>query len=340
MSGVPTRSDFSPQKGTCQYLCSGLPLGDSDHVAPFAGIKEKQQAENEMNKNKQLQQDRAPVHAVFFTATELRHQYMRKAISLHPKVDVLRTYCEHKEEKVRAAIEQHTEGAALQERHLQGRRRSEEDFFAPFVTLAPDYSHPVELAYGAINTPECLEAIVSLQPDVLAAYGCSLVKEPLLEAFAGRFLNVHLGLSPYYRGTGTNFWPLVNGEPEYVGATFMHIDAGVDTGEIIHQIRARIYPGDTPHQIGNRLIADIAMVYGELIARFNELEHMPQPSFAGEARGGRYYMRKDFSPQSVEQLYANFTGGMIQKYLDAQQERDAAAPLVVNPCLAQSMQQD
>src|SRR5690606_10372264 len=103
----------------------------------------------------------------------------------------------------------------------------------------------------------------------------SLIREPLLSAFQGRFLNVHLGLSPYYRGSGTNFWPLVNGEPEFVGATFMHIDAGVDTGEVIHQIRARIFPGDTPHQIGNRLIADMARVYAALIRDFDRLERMP-----------------------------------------------------------------
>ena len=39
-----------------------------------------------------------------------------------------------------------------------------------------------------------------------------------------------------------------------VGATFMYIDAGIDTGEIIHQIRADIVIGDSPHSIGNRLI--------------------------------------------------------------------------------------
>ncbi len=38
----------------------------------------------------------------------------------------------------------------------------------------------------------------------------------------------------------------------------MHIDAGVDTGEVIHQMRARVALGDSPAQIGNRLIVDMA----------------------------------------------------------------------------------
>ena len=53
--------------------------------------------------------------------------------------------------------------------------------------------------------------------------------------FSRKFLNVHLGLSPYYRGSGTNVWPLINTEPDMVGATLC-IDAGIDNGEIIHQI--------------------------------------------------------------------------------------------------------
>ena len=36
----------------------------------------------------------------------------------------------------------------------------------------------------------------------------------------------------------------------------MHIDEGIDTGEVIHQIRANIFPEDNIHTIGNRLILD------------------------------------------------------------------------------------
>jgi methionyl-tRNA formyltransferase len=79
-------------------------------------------------------------------------------------------------------------------------------------------------------------------------------------------------LSPYYRGSGTNFFPFVNNEPEYVGATFMYIDEGIDTGEIIHQIRPTIFLGDTIHHVGNRLIKEMAIVCEKLIISFNQLQ--------------------------------------------------------------------
>jgi methionyl-tRNA formyltransferase len=160
------------------------------------------------------------------------------------------------------------------------------------------------------------------------AYGCSIIKEPLLQAFQGRFLNVHLGLSPYYRGSGTNFWPLVNGEPEYVGATFMHIDAGVDTGEIIHQVRARYTPGDTPVQVGNRLIVNMALVYRKVILQHERLPKMPQ---IPKSPNDKYYKQSDYTETSVAKLYQNFRDDLIEKYLKEEEARCAAVPLVQNP---------
>ena len=96
------------------------------------------------------------------------------------------------------------------------------------------------------------------RPDVVLVFGTGILREPLLSAFAGRIINIHLGLSPYYRGAGTNFWPLVNREPEYVGATIHYLDAGIDTGPILAHARPAIARGDGPHDIGNKTIVAAA----------------------------------------------------------------------------------
>ena len=56
----------------------------------------------------------------------------------------------------------------------------------------------------------------------------------------------------------------------------MHIDDGIDTGEIIHQIRARKYFNDNIHQIGNRLIKDSFIECVKIIRSFENLDHMAQ----------------------------------------------------------------
>lgn len=269
---------------------------------------------------------------VTLTGTELRHTFFRLGIAASEGIDVLRSYCEGLEKSLRTRTE--ARGAEKFEiglAHLDAREQSEEDFFSAFVRLAGDRSRPVFIDGGAINEIQHFEDIRALKPDLLAAYGCSLIKGPLLSEFEGRFLNVHLGLSPYYMGSGTNFWALVNGVPEYMGATFMYIDAGVDTGEIIHQIRPRIFPGDTPHQIGNRLIRDVTLTYAQIIRSFDELDRIPQ---LPEPEDVKIYRIRDFSDEATTKLYEEFKNGLVEKYLQEKEARCSAVPILEHPVLA------
>ena len=164
-----------------------------------------------------------------------------------------------------------------------------------------------------------------LEPEVVLVFGTGLLKTPIIDSFPGRIINIHLGLSPYYRGAGTNFWPLVNGEPEYCGATIHFLDAGVDTGPIIAHVRPVIQSGDGPHDIGNRTIAAAARALGDAALALG----------AGAVKGveqtgdGRVYKRAHFSAAAVRRLYANFETGMIEAYLRNKTERDALFSLVV-----------
>src|SRR4051812_4915180 len=147
---------------------------------------------------------------VILTSDELRHRFARKALGLHPKIEVLRSYCEAPEQSLGARVARKGDDAdPIEKYHVVARDRSEEDFFAPFVRLTPDRSNPVQVPRGWINQPDALAEMKELAPDLLVAYGCSIVKDHVLAEFDGRVVNVHLGLSPYYRGSGTNFWALV-----------------------------------------------------------------------------------------------------------------------------------
>ena len=273
---------------------------------------------------------------IILTGSELRHDFVRKSIALDKDIEVLRTYCEESEKTFLNKIDKTNQLAQLQFDHIKARKYSEYDFFNHFVALTPDASRPLLIEKGEINTSKCFDEILDLKPDLLVAYGCSLIKGPLLSEFTGRFLNVHLGLSPYYRGAGTNFWPLVNKEPQLVGATFMHIDTNIDTGEIIHQIRARIHPEDTPHLIGNRLIADMAYVYIDVIKKFdkaNRMEQLPMPKVV------KLYHIKDFSPESVQILYRNFENNLVDSYLKDQEELIKRVPIIENPAIVKGTQE-
>jgi phosphoribosylglycinamide formyltransferase-1 len=270
-------------------------------------------------------------NVILITGSELRHEFLRMFLSHAAEFTLVKTYAESHDNNIVAQVDLQDDNT-LRKIHLSLRCQTEKDFFELYCSQTEDFSNVTFLKKGDINSDRYVEEIKNLNPDLIIAYGCSIIKPALVEHFENRFINVHLGLSPYYRGSGTNFWPFMNNEPELVGVTFMHIDAGVDTGKIFHQIRPRIFPGDDVHKIGNRLIYDFAMLLPMIISRFDDLEEMEQ--IAVEKSSAKYYKNSDFSEASLVELNKNFSAGMVEKYIENKANRDAKYKIIQNPALA------
>lgn len=247
---------------------------------------------------------------VILTGGELRHRYFRLRLTADTRFQTVLAVCEGTEKGLGARTEADPDASMLQRQHVAARARAEEDFFAETVGGLPDVGPVLPIAKGALNNAEVVARVLAADPDLLVCFGTSLVRGPLLEQFAGRFLNVHLGLSPWYRGSGTNIWPLIEGRAHMVGATFMQIDAGIDTGPILHQIRAELALGDSPHSIGNRLIRQMTATYADLIANFDRLELPRAPK-----KEGKLYRNADFDAAACRALYDSFAGGLIERAL-------------------------
>ena len=267
---------------------------------------------------------------VLLTGNELRHEFFRKFIAADPSITVLATYCESEKGNLQEVIKQE-EINTFRLKHLEAREVTEVDFFGLYCESVADKSNAIFIEKGHINDVQHVNYIRDLNPELIISYGCSIIKSELITLFERRFINVHLGLSPYYRGSGTNFWPFVNKELQFVGTTFMHIDFGVDTGEIIHQIRADIAYADNIHQIGNRLIKKSCIECIKIIRNFKDLDKMPTPTL--HHYDVRYYKKKDFTEEALNTAYININDGLIENYLLQKHELDTRYPLVVNPAL-------
>ena len=192
---------------------------------------------------------------IIITSDSIRHNYFKILFSQNSSLKILRTYVEH--EKPFELAEKIIDKKNINDisaQHFISRHNIEYDFFSDSIELLNDKSNSKYLAKGFINEVNIVKEIVNLNPDLIVTFGCSIIFPPLINSFENRIINAHLGLSPYYFGSGTNFHSLVNDELQFVGYTFMYMDEGIDTGKIIHQSRALILPFDNPHQIGNRLI--------------------------------------------------------------------------------------
>lgn len=209
--------------------------------------------------------------------------------------------------------------------HFAARDAAERRHFGePAARVIPPHVVHRTVDAGEINEPSEVARMRRTAPDVVLVYGTGLLREGIISAFDGRIINIHLGLSPHYRGSGTNFWPLVNREPECVGATIHFLDAGIDTGPIIVQVRPDIAADDGPHDIGNTAIRCAARA---LVAAAEAFVRRGVRSTRQEDKG-RLYQRKDFSAGAVRRLYENFEAGMIPEYLADKAAHDARVRLV------------
>ena len=91
------------------------------------------------------------------------------------------------------------------------------------------------------------------RPDigVVVAYG-HILKSELLELPPRGMVNVHPSLLPALRGPAPVEWAVVNGLEE-TGVTIMQLDAGMDTGPILHQIRDHVDPDVTGGELSEHL---------------------------------------------------------------------------------------
>lgn len=112
-----------------------------------------------------------------------------------------------------------------------------------------------------------MEQLAVLQPDVIVvvAFGQFLPRQ-LLDLPPLGCINVHASLLPKYRGAAPIHWAVMNGEA-VTGVTTMHMDSGMDTGDIILKMETLIGPEEYTGQIHDRL----SIMGAELLAQTLEL---------------------------------------------------------------------
>tara|TARA_B100001248_G_scaffold250487_1_gene224647 strand:- start:42729 stop:43598 length:870 start_codon:yes stop_codon:yes gene_type:complete len=270
---------------------------------------------------------------VILTGNEIRHKYFRTYISNNKNFECLATICESNHGSLKNRLKKNTNVSNIEWQHVLMRQRSEIKYFSKYIRSNKDLSNPYFIKKGDINNQDIVDLIIKLKPDIIICYGSSIIKSNLIDLFKRRFINVHLGLSPYYLGAGTNIWPIINNELDKIGATFMYIDKGIDTGQVIHQIRADILKNDDPHQIGNRLIKKMAVGMVDIINNFDNLAIEKPLDFKGKT-----YLHSDFNKRMCELLYKNVKDGHINKYVESvDYNKIDKCPIIENKALEQSL---
>lgn len=118
-------------------------------------------------------------------------------------------------------------------------KRAEKEVFGSVSFLTGNVDH-LALKGGDLSKlpKETLDA--ALNSDVYIVFGASYIKGWLSDYLVeGKAINIHMGVSPYYRGSSCNFWAAYDGHPELVGATIHLLSKGLDSGEMLYHALPR-----------------------------------------------------------------------------------------------------
>jgi methionyl-tRNA formyltransferase len=115
-------------------------------------------------------------------------------------------------------------------------------------------------------------------PDVILVFGTGVVKESTLSLASHLALNLHTGISPYYRGADCAFWPLYNNELHMLGATVHECTLQLDGGRIFGTARASLQADDDLYSIFARCLLAGADLYVRAVKDLlaGRLEGIPQ----------------------------------------------------------------
>ena len=105
--------------------------------------------------------------------------------------------------------------------------------------LSADRVYPLRAGDLNFITPDNISD--ALDADIYLVFGGSWIRGWLIDfLIENKAINIHMGMSPWYRGAACNFWASHDSNFHLVGATIHYIDKGLDTGGMICHVRPSI----------------------------------------------------------------------------------------------------
>lgn len=244
------------------------------------------------------------MRAIVLTSDRQRHAYYSETVASH--FDLLGVIKEYKGEYYTAEHD----SSLLMKAHFEALRNAERAWFGearwPQVPM-------LELGKGRINDADTVSWAVDLRPDLVFLFGTSILNKEWLGMFPQRIINLHLGLSPYYRGAATLFWPLANNEPECLGVTIHLAEQHVDAGRMLARIKPTLTVGDNYYTINYKAIKQAIDTLPDVATRYvrGEIEPMAQ-----DLRLGKVYRKADFNEDALSRALSAIGGGITAQQLD------------------------
>ena len=162
-----------------------------------------------------------------------------------------------------------------------------------------------------LNTKNTLNIVKKINPKICIIFGTKIIKNPLLKVLPKKTINIHLGLSPEYKGSATLFWPFYFLEPQYAGVTIHKITNKVDSGDILHQILPKFSKSDGIHDVSCKLVKKACKDIVKLV----KLSKKKNWIFFKQKKSGKLFLTKDFKVEHLRVIYNLFDNDIVRFFL-------------------------
>lgn len=153
---------------------------------------------------------------------------------------------------------------------------------------------------GDLNLLSKAQLEEALSSDLFVVFGASYIKGWLIDYLVShKAINIHMGISPYYRGSSCNFWALYDDNPEYVGSTIHLLSKGLDSGPMLYHAIPRL-ENSTPFEFTMKSVEAAQQSLVERISNKQIFDFIPHSQ--DKKQEVRYTKNSDFTDSIAEEF--------------------------------------
>ena len=257
---------------------------------------------------------------LLITGNHPRHLYLAGILSQFH--DVVGWVIEDRGEFLRPESN-YSEDALLNELcaiHFKARYLAEKRFFIDDSTININSSNfysnvsknIIRCSKKDLNSLSISNFINGLYPDIAITYGIHILDNSILNLLPIEKYNIHGGISPWYRGSITHFWPSYMLEPQMTGLTMHRLTAVLDGGPILHQNTGVLVRGDGLHELACRTVKSFISELSEVIERIDLKDYL----LINQKSSGKLWLSTDWNPNHLRLIYDQFEDKIVDYCLD------------------------
>ena len=174
-----------------------------------------------------------------FTSNQFRHNYFINLLSENCDELFVVQECST---IFPGLISDHYKSSEIMKEYFEKVKVAEKEVFGEtYIKIKKKNLNILSLRAGDLNNCSLKKLSNFLKSDLYIVFGSSYIKSDLVDyLISKKAINIHMGISPYYRGTDCNFWALFDNNSHLVGATIHRLSVAIDGGDIINHCLSNV----------------------------------------------------------------------------------------------------